>query len=240
MRYLIIFVFLYSVSCGVKQQGKFFIGYPQELLYKGNFVNGMEQSVFEFSNKQGIRVRVGNYLNGFRNEKWYYNIDDSLIEIKWAHFHDKNLGFETNIFAIGDTAYYGDYYTKIDYTIGDGKLSFGVSINPPFKDSVAIVGYKNVAEQELKSINFTISSFDSSALDSIKIYRVSGVNIAEQKEIYSNVGLGRIGNNHIQITLVSNKGVKKQYNDIFFEGVLTNLFYNSKRLYNPFQQGAKK
>ena len=235
MRNFIVASLLLLLSCASKKTATYFLGYPNKLEYKGHLTNNKEESVFEFFNAKGKRVSAGSYLNGFRNGNWHYNTDDSLIEIKWAHHKDKNLDFETNIFAIGDTIYYGDYYTKIEYTVGSGKISFGIAINAPFRDSIVKAGYRKVGEEELKSINYTITSFDSTQIHDIKIYSFNATNEVEQKRIYSNVAFGNISNNYIQITVVSNGGVKKVYNDIFFEAVLTNFFLKSQRLFFPYK-----
>jgi len=236
MRNLIVVGFCLLTSCAnLKKNDSYFIGYTGELSYTGKINNLREESVFEFYNKVGDRVSAGNYLNGFRNNEWYYKIDDSLIEIKWAPYTDKKLGFETNVFAIADTIFRGDYFTNIEYTIDKGKVNLGVSKNSPFIDTFALLGYKNVVEKDMRNNNFTLSSFDSSFLQKIKIYNFISINAKEQKKMYFNVAFGYIGNDCFQIIVVSDKGVKKQYNDIMFEGVLTNFYYNSKRLYYPFK-----
>lgn len=235
MRNFLVASFLLLLSCSSKKTTTYFLGYPNKLEYKGHLTNNKEESVFEFFDAKGKRVSAGSYVNGFRDGNWYYNVDDSLIEIKWAHHKDKNLGFETNMFATGDTIYYGDYNTKIDYTVGNGKISVGVAINAPFRDSVAKIGYRKVSEEELRSINYTIKSFDSTQIQDIKIYSFNATNDDEQKRIYLNVAFGNIGNKDIQITVISNGGVKKAYNDIFFEAVLTNFFLDSQRLHFPYK-----
>jgi hypothetical protein len=235
MRKLIIVGLCLVLSCSdPKNKDSYFIGYTGELSYTGKINNLKEESLFEFYNKVGDRVSAGNYFNGFRNNEWFYKVDDSLIEIKWALYTDKKLAFETNVFAIADSISRGDFFTDIVYKIDSGKLTLSVSKNSPFNDTFALVGYKNIVEEDMRNNNFTISSFDSSFLQKIKIYNFTAINPKEQKTVYFNVAFGYIGNDHFQISVASNRGVKKQYNDILFEAVLTNLYYNNKRLYYPF------
>jgi hypothetical protein len=235
MRKLIIVGLCLVLSCSdPKNKDSYFIGYTGELSYTGKINNLKEESLFEFYNKAGDRVCAGNYLNGFRNNEWFYNVDDSLIEIKWAPYSDKKLGFETNIFAIVDSVTRGDFFTDFVYVIDKGKLNLTITKNSPFVDTLALVGYRNNLEAEFESKNFTISSFDSSFFQKIKIYSFTAINVTEQKTAYYNAAIGYIGNDCFQITVGNNKGVKKQYNDILFEGVLTNFYYNNKRLYYPF------
>lgn len=235
MRKLIVVGLWVLISCSnPRKKDNYFIGYKSELSYIGNIDNLREESLFEFYNKGGDRVSAGNYLNGFRNNEWFYNVDDSLIEIKWAPYTDKKLGFETNIFAIGDSISRGDFFTDIVYIIDSGKLTLGITKNSPFLDTFALLGYKNIVEEDMGSRNFIISKFDSFSLEKIKIYNFTAINSKEQKTVYFNSAFGYIGNDCFHITVASNKGVKKQYNEILFEGVLTNFYYNSQRLYNPF------
>lgn len=235
MRKLIVVGLWVLISCSnPRKKDNYFIGYKSELSYIGNIDNLREESLFEFYNKGGDRVSAGNYLNGFRNSEWFYNVDDSLIEIKWAPYTDKKLGFETNIFAIVDSVTRGDFFTDFVYVIDKGKLNLTITKNNPFIDTLDLVGYRNNLEAEFESKNFMISSFDSSFFQKIKFYSFTAINEKEQKAAYYNAAIGYIGNDCFQITVGNNKGVKKQYNDILFEGVLTNFYYNSKRLYYPF------
>lgn len=238
MRKLILFFFILLLSCSGFNEKKVFYGYPKTLLYKGNFKNKIEQSLFEFFEESGKKVSVGSYLNGFKNQQWYYNIEDSLIQIKWAHFEDKHLGFETNVFDFADSAYYGDYYTQIDYKMNGGDMTMGVTINSPFKDYLELFGYKKLSINQVQQMGYSVDKFDSLDIGKIKIYSLLANNQVG-KEIYINTAFGYVDSQHIQLTLVSNGKIKKQYNDIFFEGVLTNLYIKKQRFYFPFQEVKK-
>ena len=233
MQKLLGFISFFIISCSNSNKKNVFYGYPILLSYTGSINNGKEQSMFEFYSQSGKSVSTGNYLDGFRNKQWYYNIEDSLIEVKWVHFKDKHLGFETNIFDFADTVFYGDYYTQIDYKMGDGSITMGVSVNNPLKDSLELLGYKKITYDEMKTMGYTINFFDSLSYGKIKIYSLSGINQKGNK-IYINTAFGFIDNQHLQISLISTGNIKKQYNEIFFEGVLTNLYLKSKRFYFPF------
>jgi hypothetical protein len=233
MQRLIIAFCFFLVSCSELKEKIEFAGYPKPLLYTGEVKNNIEQSLFEFYEYSGKRVSTGNYLDGFKNNQWYYNIQDSLIEIKWAHFKDKKLGFETNIFDFADTVYYSDYYTQIDYKFGNGIITLGVSINNPQKDSLEVLGYKKISSDEMGRMGYSIIFFDSTTLGELKIFTLSANNL-QGKEINMNTAFGYIGTEHLQVSLISTGSVKKEYRDIFFDGVLTNFFYKSQRLYFPF------
>lgn len=233
MRKLLIAVFVLLTSCSGLNKKRIFNGYPQTLLYSGNIEKGVEQSLFEFYDKSGKTIGSGNYFDGFKNKQWYYNIEDSLIEIKWAHYKDKKLGFETNIFDFADTVYHGEYNTQIDYKMNGGNITLGVSINNPFNDSLKLIGYEKIMGRDMQRMGFVINHFDSINLGKIKIYSIDASN-QEGRKVYTNTAFGFIGNQYLQLSVFSTGEIKKQYNDILFEGVLTNLYLNSQRFYFPF------
>jgi hypothetical protein len=63
--------------------------------------NGKTDSLLtfhDFDNPSQIK-EVGFYKDGFRNDLWSYNLPTSVKTIKWGHYKDKYLNFETNMFA---------------------------------------------------------------------------------------------------------------------------------------------
>ncbi len=233
-KYALYFAFVLFTSCLTKNSKREFIGYPDKLLAVGTIENQKEVSLFEFYNQTNKRVSTGNYLNGFRNNEWYYDINSNLIEIKWAQFKDKNLGFETNTFASADTAFYGDSFAQLDYDINGERLSLIISINNTvLKDSLYKKSYKEIVSSEVKQFEYSIVHFDSTMISTLPVFQYSFTNRDLSKTIYSNTTHGFIDTNFVQITVSSTKKIR-DYKDILFEGVFTNFFLKGKRLYFPF------
>lgn len=63
------------------------------------------------------RLAAGIFYNGFRSKEWFYKINENLIGIRWAHYKDKYLGFETNVFAEKDTVFYGENMSELRFSL---------------------------------------------------------------------------------------------------------------------------
>jgi hypothetical protein len=177
-----------------------------------------------------------------RNDVWTYNLDQEEKTIKWGHFKDKNLGFETNVFAHIDSVTYGDFFTKFLFKTNDDKIILNVAINSFFKDSLPQINYKRLTENEFAQIGFEPSSFKSRKM-------VNGHN-----EIYLNEIKGKfIKTNEVKIIknafcfldeshFVDYSVIYSKENNvdaaILFNAVLTNFFLNGKRLFDPLVPSA--
>src|SRR4051812_3868467 len=80
---------------------------------------------YDFNNPSKIK-EVGFLKDGFRNDLWNYNLPSSVKTIKWAHYRDKCLNFETNLFAEADSAKYGDSYTKLLFSTDEGQIVLSI------------------------------------------------------------------------------------------------------------------
>lgn len=230
---LIATIFLIN-SCGNRQSKSKYVGLSKGIKAVGNINDGKEEGFFEFYNETGNVISSGGFLNGFRFDTWYYNVQDSLIQFKWMPFNDKNLEFATNVLSPVDTVYYGDYYTQFDYFFNGEGLSLSISINSPFMSAIFSNGYEESVKQELKNLNYSVDTFLVSNLSGITVYSYLATNTISGKKIFTNTAYGFIDKDVIQIITNSTGKLKNEYNETLLEGVLTNLYYKGRRFYNPF------
>jgi len=202
---------------------------------KGRFVywNGNDKKDFE---------QAGFYLNGLRNQAWTYAFDGEVKQITWAAYEDKNLHFRTNLFAKADSTKYGDFFTMFQYTTDRGKLNITIAVNGPAKDSSLETNYPLIARREFASINIEIMEMRPGHLNNNghTVYMYELVlrknNLSDTGLYYQKTAFGRIGSDFIEFT-VNARNKDNFYAPILFEGVLTNLYLQGKRFYDPFTKG---
>ena len=189
---------------------------------------------YDFYNPTIVK-QVGFYLNGFRNDVWSYDFDDSVKECTWAHYRDKFLFFETSIFNVVDTIKHADFYTKFLFTTDIGKITLSISINGPLKDSLPEKNYERFAINEFNSLGAHMSFFNISKLSNSPnnifitkiIAKTATNNIRYITGLYSFIDKDHF----IEFSVGSDK--ENRYSDILFNAVLTDFVIDGKHLYNP-------
>lgn len=201
--------------------------------------NGDIDSLFTFYNFDNLSEvkKVGFYKDGFRNDLWHYNLPTGVKTIKWGHYKDKYLNFETNIFSHADSAKYGEFFTKLLFTTDEGPLALTISVNGPLKDSLPEKNYERVMRNEFKTVGLTPIRFSTRKINNkpndIFVSHVA-VEMAETNEVkYSKAAYSFINKNcFIEFSVVSGNE-NNSYADILFDAVLTNFYIDGKWLYNP-------
>ena len=139
---------------------KFYVTIEQS---EKNAITDSLYTFYDFSNTSVVN-EVGFYKDGFRNDLWSYNLPAGVKTIKWAHYKDKYLNFETNVFAEADSAKYGDFYTKLLFTTDEGQVVLSISLNGPLKDSIPEKNYERLTKNELAINGIMPIEFTTSVL----------------------------------------------------------------------------
>lgn len=181
---------------------------------------------------------AGFIKDGFRNGLWTYNFNPDVKTIKWGYYKDPNLDFETNLFQQIDSRKFGDSYTKFVFNTGSDKVVLSININGPYKDSLPEINYKRLAEDEMVKIGNETIYFRTKKLlnDHNNIY-INDIKIkstaTNQIKFIKNVFCSLDKDLFVDYSVVYSEE-KNVYANILFDGVLTNLFINDKRLFDPF------
>src|SRR5688500_9927745 len=104
-------------------------------------------TLYDFSEPSKLK-EAGHIMDGLRNDVWTYTSNDGVKQVKWGHFKDKYLNYETNIFSYADSAKYFDTYTKLLFSTENDKVILTISINNPSKDSLTSQNFKEFVEDE--------------------------------------------------------------------------------------------
>jgi len=190
---------------------------------------------YDFKNPTKVKM-VGFSKNGFRNGSWSYNLKNDIDTIKWGHYKDKYLGFETNVFAFTDSVKYGKWFTKFLYKLKNEKLILSISINGPLKDSLPEVNYDRITKAEITGTGVKIVSFDTRKV------------INSNRNIYLNTGVFKNANGStiniyaahgfidpdyfVELSVSSENGTSLRFEELF-NAVLSNFYIRGKRFYEP-------
>ena len=183
---------------------------------------------------------VGFEKNGFRNGIWNYNLKNGIDTITWAHYKDKYLGFETNIFTFTDSVKYGKWFTKFLYKIKNETLILSISINGPLKDSLPNIKYDELSKKEIIQRGVEIISFETKKIsnENKNIYINSGVfKTKVGKSIYIEGAHGFIDSTHFVELSVSSENGKTFHFTELFNAVFANFYIDGKRFYQPILNG---
>jgi hypothetical protein len=110
--------------------------------------------------------KIGFIKDGFMNSTWTYNQEKEIKEIVWAHYHDENLKFETNLFDSIDTLKQGDYFSKFRFLKNGAPIILSISINGPIRDSLPQINYDRITKNSLQSLGIKIKSYNSMLIKS--------------------------------------------------------------------------
>ncbi len=109
-------------------------------------------------------IKVGFFKDGFLNSTWTYNVGSAIKEIEWAHYHDKNLNFDTNVFPVIDSVKNGDHYSKLLFRRGKSTIILSVSINALIKDQNPEINYDIITKRSLITSGIKIRSYKTKAV----------------------------------------------------------------------------
>lgn len=115
---------------------------------------------YDFNDPSKV-LKVGFYKDGFINGTWTYNQEFGIKEIEWAHYHDKYLKFDTNVFPVIDSIKYGNYFSKFLFRRGNSSIILSVSVNAPIKDSLPEINYDRITKSNLLSSNINVKLYES-------------------------------------------------------------------------------
>ncbi|MDO6434183.1 hypothetical protein Q4E93_26475 [Flavitalea sp. BT771] len=212
---------------------------------EGKLNSGIEDNVFIFYEKNDAMPfkESGFYNEGFRNGLWSYNVGGNLKTIKWGHYKDKNLRFETNVFEHIDTIKYGDVLTGFEFTTTEGNLSLIIAVNDAMKDSLRKKDYRTEIENEFREEKYQMTEYNFTKLNS-ENREIGIARLAAKKRngkmfymwtAYSFLDSGLF----VQYSVLSERK-ENAFQSILFNSILTNLFIGGKRFYNPFKQEISK
>lgn len=196
-------------------------------------------AIFYDFNNPAIVKQVGFYKDGFRNGYWDYNLKDSMIRIKWGHYKDKYLGFETNMFASADSTKFGDFFTKFLFSTTSGKIILSISINSQIKDSLFKKSYEQMSKNEFDNLGVSVLRYQTSEIRSSlnnKIF-ISDIiiQLANNERKYIRLAHGFLSKDFIEFS-VGSSNKNDFYANTLFNAVLTNFYLNGKRLYDPLKE----
>jgi hypothetical protein len=241
MKEKILFVFLNTLiwSCSSEKERLVYMDaldkYYLRIEKAGEGVGDAIYVLYDFAEPSKMK-ETGIISNGFRNDLWTYNINAEAKTIKWGHYKDKYLGFETNVFSYIDSVKYGDSFTKFLFKTNNDRLILNVAINSFLKDSLPQTNYKRITEDEFTRIGMEVIYFNSRKI------------LNHQNEIYLNeIKVRIIETNEIRIIKNAFSFLDKDHfidfsvsssennidAHILFNAVFTNFFIDGKRFYDP-------
>jgi hypothetical protein len=192
--------------------------------------------LYDFGEPSKVK-ETGFLKDGFRNDIWTYNITPEGKAIKWAHYKDKNLNFETNVFSYIDTIKYSDFFTNFLFKTNNDRVTLNVAINSFIKDSLPQINYKRITEDEFAKIGVETISFRSRKMvnghNEIYLNEIKGKIVKTNKIRIIKNAFCFLDENHFVDYSVIYSNENNVDADILFNAVLTNFFINGKRLYDP-------
>ena len=202
---------------------------------KGGLLDSL-YTFYDFDKPSQVK-EVGFYKEGFRNDLWSYNLSTGIKTIKWAHYKDKYLNFETNLFSGVDSAKYGDFFSKLLLTTEMGKIVLSVSVNGPFKDSLPVNNYERITRNEfymngITSVNFKTRILPNKPND-IYINEIAAMIPSSNETRYMKAAFSFIDKKHFVELSVSSSSENNIYAKILFDAVLTNFVVDGMVLYKP-------
>ena len=190
---------------------------------------------YDIKNPSVVKM-VGFDKNGFRNGPWSYNLENGIDTISWAHYKDKYLGFETNVFAFTDSVKYGKWYTKFLYKLKNENLILSISINGPLKDSLPEINYNKLTEKEITDQGIKIISFDTKKISNgnKNIYINTSIFKKENGTFITIVGAHGLidASQFVELSVSSDNGKTFRFTELF-NAVFANFYLNRKRFYQP-------
>ncbi|MEO7212909.1 hypothetical protein [Mucilaginibacter sp.] len=159
-------VFILAFFCACKKQLSHYKEIDRDYYVSAEVSNSKDGSLdtlYTFLDPKNLStaLKVGFYKNGFMNGTWTYNDNTGIKEIKWAHYYDKHLKFETNVFPFVDSVKYKNNVSKFLFKKGEGSIILSVSLNGPIKDSLPQKKYDIIAKNELLLIGAKVKFYNS-------------------------------------------------------------------------------
>lgn len=193
---------------------------------------------YDFKNPSDVK-EVGFIKDGFRNGLWVYNLPSGVKKITWGDYKNKDLDLETNLFERADTIKYGNSFVRFLYKTDMGDLILNIFINGSLKDSLPETNYRPITERQFSKLGIETRSFKTFKIDytpnDIYVSDIGAMEISNSKAKILKTAFSFIDKNtFVEFSVISSR--ENVYREILFNAVLTNLFVNGKRLYNPFKK----
>jgi len=193
---------------------------------------------YDFKDSSDVK-EVGFIKDGFRNGMWIYNLSSGVKKITWGDYKNKDLDLETNLFEKADTIKYGNSFVRFLYKTDMGDLILNIFINGSLKDSVPETNYRQITERQFFKLGIKTLSFKTFRIgytpNDIYVSDIEAMEISNNKTKILKTAYSFIDKNtFVELSVVSSR--ENVYRKILFNAVLTNLFVNGKRLYNPFKK----
>jgi hypothetical protein len=240
-----IFILFFISSCVNNFKDKCELNYINSLnkfCVEGEINNGTESNnrfIFNAIDKKSFS-EAGFFLNGFRNGKWQYDDTIEVKTIEWAYFIDTAINFETNIFSYVDSIKYEPGLSKLKFSNSFGDVILSVSVNGPLKDSIPVLNYVKITLKELGKMGLVVKKIIPEIVkDSRHTIYIHKFILADLKDTTKEGVIIKNGFCEMSSDLFIEFSVRFEPANSFlgnklFEGVLTNSWYNRKRLYYPF------
>lgn len=185
----------------------------------------------------------GSYVDHFKEGPWIYNSNiTSITTVSWSKYEIGQLGIETNLSIKGTTSTI-DAHTELYFL-------------PVKEDSILIrfyadtLGarakrrpYEDILKDEMESKGYRLRDSNNRILeDSNHIISISKLvftnNKDAQQELHMEVASAQLSTGFLAYATSYHKK-NEAAAAIFFDGILTNLFLNKERFYQPFRKTEK-
>ena len=248
--FLFFLLVLYSACDPHKTCNMYYFDASGQLCVNGELTNNLEEGRFIFYDMSNERelVSVGFFKNGFRRNLWTYNFHDELKQIEWAYYKDKNLGFETNLFARGDSATYGDFFTTITFKgWNKEKISLTVTIDSPLKDSLNVTSFETIMANEFEKLSLNMLNYQIDSIytgrNTIYLYSFiikSDSSLSDKPTMLRGAFCFLPTKNRPFIDFsISNKESDSFLAHELFKAVFSSFYFSGERLYFPYSKEPK-
>ncbi|WP_133054003.1 hypothetical protein [Niastella yeongjuensis] len=178
------------VSCNLSKEGKIYQDfsnkYHVEIKKNDNGVTiDSTYTLFDFNEPSKVN-QYGFMKDGFRNGLWSYNMSSTGQVLKWGHYKDSVLNFETNLISEIDSIKNVGVFTKILYRMPDDTIIVSIGVNTPFKDSLAHNNFQTLQKAEFSKMGVAPVYFQTKKVtngDNEIYYSDVKINIPTTKQI---------------------------------------------------------
>jgi hypothetical protein len=239
MRITVLFFFSILVGCDNKDSNcSFSYVHLDKKVYniKGCLVDSLEEGKWQIFDSSNNLLEWGNYEHGIRTGDWHYSqmSDDSIIS--WKKYQNDSLAMATNIPIFLDSLQEGSFFAKFSQVRESRVFNIVIAIHDIERsnldvDSFYLLGEREIAAKEWKyqlqrqeietnegKYYFNLYNIDSSAKGPFEILNV--YKLFDGKLVEITCSFDSINSRRARTIFVS---------------VLSNLFLNSKRFANPFE-----